>query len=31
MAKAAAKQAIQDELNSKSEDLRKKLDEILGW
>lgn len=31
MAKAAAKRAIQDELKSKSEDLQKKLDEILGW
>lgn len=31
MAKAAAKRAIQDELKSKSEDIQKKLDEILGW
>ena len=31
MAKAAAKKAIQDELKGKSEDLQKKLDEILGW
>ena len=31
MAKAAAKKAIQDELKGMSEDLQKKLDEILGW
>lgn len=31
MAKAAAKKAIQDELKSKSEDIQKKLDEVLGW
>ncbi len=31
MAKAAAKKSIQDELKGKSEDLQKKLDEILGW
>lgn len=31
MAKAAAKHAIQDELKSKSEDLQKKLDQLLGW
>ena len=31
MAKAAAKRAIQDELKSKSEDIQKKLDKILGW
>ena len=31
MAKAAAKRAVQDELKSKSEDIQKKLDEILGW
>lgn len=31
MAKAVAKKAIQDELKGKSEDLQKKLDEILGW
>lgn len=31
MAKAAAKRAIQDELKNKSEDIQKKLDEILGW
>lgn len=31
MAKAAAKRAIQDELKSKSEDLQKKLDQLLGW
>jgi len=31
MAKAVAKKAIQDELKGKSEDLKKKLDEILGW
>lgn len=31
MAKAAAKRAIQDELKSKSEDLQKKLDLLLGW
>lgn len=31
MAKAAAKRAVQEELKGKSEDLHKKLDEILGW
>lgn len=31
MAKAAAKRAIQDELKSKSEDLQKKLDQLLVW
>lgn len=31
MAKVAAKKAIQDELKGMSEDLQKKLDEILGW
>ena len=31
MAKAAAKRAVQEELKSKSEDIQKKLDEILGW
>lgn len=31
MAKTAAKRAIQDELKSKSEDLQKKLDQLLGW
>lgn len=31
MAKAEAKRAIQDELKSKSEDLQKKLDQLLGW
>lgn len=31
MAKAAAKRAIQKELNEKSEEIHKKLDEILGW
>lgn len=31
MAKAAAKRAIQDKLKSKSEDLQKKLDQLLGW
>ena len=31
MAKAVAKRAIQDELKSKSEDIQKKLDKILGW
>lgn len=31
MAKAAAKRAIQEELNEKSEEIHKKLDEILGW
>lgn len=31
MAKAAAKRAIQGELKSKSEDLQKKLDQLLGW
>lgn len=31
MAKAAAKRAIQEELNKKSEEIHKKLDEILGW
>ena len=31
MAKAAAKKAIQDELKGKSEDIQKKLDDILGW
>ena len=31
MAKAAAKRAIQDELKNKSEDIQKKLEEILGW
>lgn len=31
MAKAAAKRAIQDELKNKSEDIQKKLDEVLGW
>lgn len=31
MAKAAAKRAIQDELKSKSEDLQKKLYQLLGW
>mgnify|MGYP007095645256 FL=1 len=31
MAKAAAKRAIQDELKSKSEDLQKRLDQLLGW
>lgn len=31
MAKAAAKRAVQEELKDKSEDLHKKLDELLGW
>lgn len=31
MAKAAAKRAIQDELKSKSDDLQKRLDQLLGW
>lgn len=31
MAKAAAKQAIQDELKDKNEELHNKLDEVLGW
>lgn len=31
MAKAAAKQAIQEELSEKSEEIHKKLDKILGW
>ena len=31
MAKAAAKRAIQEELNEKSEEIHKRLDEILGW
>lgn len=31
MAKAAAKRAVQEELKDNSEDLHKKLDEILGW
>lgn len=31
MAKAAAKRAVQEELKGKSEDLHKKLDELLGW
>lgn len=31
MAKAAAKRAVQEELKDKSEDLHKKLDEIMGW
>lgn len=31
MAKAAAKKAVQDELKGKSEDIQKKLDDILGW
>ena len=31
MAKAAAKRAIQEELSEKSEEIHKKLDEILGW
>lgn len=31
MAKAAAKRAIQEELNEKGEEIHKKLDEILGW
>ncbi|MBR1498040.1 MAG: hypothetical protein IJ615_00165, partial [Bacteroidaceae bacterium] len=31
MAKAAAKKAVRDELAKKSDDLRKKLDEVLGW
>lgn len=31
MAKAAVKRAVQDGLKDKSEDLHKKLDEILGW
>ena len=31
MAKAAAKRAIQEELSEKSEEIHKKLDEILRW
>lgn len=31
MAKAAAKKAAQKELEQESEDLQKKLDEVLGW
>ena len=31
MAKAAAKRAAQDELKDKSEEIHKKLDNILGW
>ena len=31
MAKAAAKRAVQDELKDKSEEIHKKLDNILGW
>lgn len=31
MAKAAAKRAIQEELNERGEEIHKKLDEILGW
>lgn len=31
MAKAAAKRAMQEELSEKSEEIHKKLDEILGW
>lgn len=31
MAKAAAKQAIQEELKDKNEELHNKLDEVLGW
>lgn len=31
MAKAAAKRAVQEELNEKGEEIHKKLDEILGW
>ena len=31
LAKAAAKRAIQEELSEKSEEIHKKLDEILGW
>ena len=31
MAKAATKRAIQEELSEKSEEIHKKLDEILGW
>lgn len=31
MAKAAVKRAIQDELKDKSEELQKKIDEIIGW
>lgn len=31
MAKAAVKRAIQDELKGKSEELQKKIDEIIGW
>lgn len=31
MAKAAAKRAVREDLEDKSEDLKKKLDSILGW
>ena len=31
MAKAAAKQAIQEELKDKNEELHNKLDKALGW
>lgn len=31
MAKAAAKQAVRDELEKKGEDLHNKLDQLLGW
>ena len=31
MAKAAAKQAVQDKLEKKGEDLHNKLDKLLGW
>ena len=31
MAKAAAKQAIREDLEKKGEDLHNKLDQLLGW
>ena len=31
MAKAAAKQAVREDLEKKGEDLHNKLDELLGW
>ena len=31
MAKAAAKKAIQEDLATQGEELRNKLDEVLGW
>ena len=31
MAKAAAKQAVREDLEKKGEDLHNKLDQLLGW